>query len=397
MRVVVAGGGVAGAACAVALARIGAEVSVHEAYEDPAGTVGSFVSLPVNGLRALDALGCLAAVRRAGFAVARQRMWSGRGKRLGDVARGRRPDDPLLSVTLMRADLVTALRGRAVRAGARIVTGHRLTGADDPATAGADLVVGADGIWSATRAALDPARPVYAGLYSVSGTIPRTPAYTNLYGTGTGTGAGGAGGGAREEGEASFNMVFARNGAFIHLPAPGGQVWWSAQIASAEPPADLARVDVAGAATLFPEPAVTAVLGGGGAGARVDSATPLHVLAPLARRQDGRTVLVGDAAHPVGAGQGASMALEDAVLLARALGSGRDVPAALAVFDEVRRGRAGKLARSASANRDAKTAGRVAARLREVFMPFFFDRFYERATGWLYDYDLSGELAVARP
>src|ERR1700677_2073511 len=100
MRITVIGGGVAGSASAIALARIGADVTVYEAYEDPAGPVGSFVSLAVNGLRTLGALGCLEPVQRAGFDVARQRMWSGSGKVLGEVARGRRPEDDLHSVTL---------------------------------------------------------------------------------------------------------------------------------------------------------------------------------------------------------------------------------------------------------------------------------------------------------
>src|ERR1700722_1882639 len=96
MRAVVAGGGVAASASAIAAGRIGVDAPVYEAYEDPAGPVGSYVSLAVNGLRALDALGCLPAVQAAGFAVARQRMWSGRGQLLGAAARGRarrrRPD-----------------------------------------------------------------------------------------------------------------------------------------------------------------------------------------------------------------------------------------------------------------------------------------------------------------
>ncbi|HEX3787209.1 MAG TPA: NAD(P)-binding protein [Pseudonocardiaceae bacterium] len=134
MKVVVVGGGVAGAAGAIALRRIGAEVTVYEAYEDPAGPVGSFLSLATNGLRCLAVLGCLADVQRVGFAVDRQRMWSGRGKLLGDVPRARPAGDPLRSVTLMRGDLVTALRTEALRAGARIVTGRRLdpTGSGRP-------------------------------------------------------------------------------------------------------------------------------------------------------------------------------------------------------------------------------------------------------------------------
>lgn len=38
-------------------------------------------------------------------------------------------------------------------------------------------------------------------------------------------------------------------------------------------------------------------------------------------------------------------------------------------------------------NRDAKTAGPIAARMREMIMPHVFNRFYEKATGWLYDFD----------
>lgn len=375
MRAIVVGGGVAGSASAIALARIGADVTVYEAYEDPAGPVGSYVSLAVNGLRALDALGCLPAVQAAGFPVARQRMWSGRGKLLGDVARGRRPQDPLLSVTIMRADLVTRLRAAALDAGARIVAGQRLDGPADERAADADLIVGADGIWSATRRALDPAAPAptYAGLYSVFGTSGAVPA------------------GLPTDG---FNWIFARHGVFIYLPAPDGTVWWTAQLSAAEPPADPAAVGV---------PALTALFGGEAqaaallrSAASVRTANLGHVLKPVTRRHDGRIVLIGDAAHPVGAGQGASIALEDAVVLAKHLAAtGNDaIPTALAAFDSERQPRAGKLAGMETRNRDAKTAGPLAARMREVIMPHVFSRFYENATGWLYDFD-PGLLKVA--
>jgi 2-polyprenyl-6-methoxyphenol hydroxylase-like FAD-dependent oxidoreductase len=203
---------------ASALARVGFEVTVYEAYEDPAGPVGSYVSLAVNGLRSLAALGCLEQVQEAGFPVARQLMWSGRGKLLGDVARGRNPQDTLHSVTLMRADLVTALREEALRSGARIVTGQRLTDSKDLVAGGADLIVGADGIWSATRRELDPAarQPVYAKIYYISGTSDGTRIRTEISRQG-------------------FNWIFAKRGVFIYLPAPDGSIWWTAQIAG--PPA----------------------------------------------------------------------------------------------------------------------------------------------------------------
>ena len=280
MRIVVAGGGVAGAASAIALAQAGAEVTVYEAHEDPAGTVGSFLSLAVNGLRALEFLGCLPQVQAAGFAVARHRMWAGNGKLLGDVARGRRPGDPLHSVTLMRADLVTVLRDAAARAGATIITGQPLTGADlrGARAAGAGLVIGADGIWSAARRAVDPAalEPAYAGLYSVSGVSD----------------------GLDWAEPGTWNMILGRQGAFIYLPAPHGTIWWSAQVSAKVPPEDLAGVGLGRLATVFSrEQRAVAIL----RGARtVHAATLHHVLAPVRRRHGSDIVLIGDAAHPAG-------------------------------------------------------------------------------------------------
>jgi salicylate hydroxylase len=368
MRATIVGGGVAGSAAAIALRRIGADVTVYEAYDDPAGPVGSYVSLAVNGLRSLDALGCLAPVQEAGFPVARQRMWSGRGKPLGDVARGRRPEDPLRSVTIMRADLVTALRTAALESGARIVTGQRLDGETGLRMAGADLVVGADGIWSVTRRVVDPAapQPAYAGLYSVSGTSGHLPA------------------GLPRDG---FNWVFARHGVFIFLPVPDGTVWWTAQVSAPEPPPDPAAVGVAELTRLFATEAwAAAVLR---AATEVRAANAGHALKPVTRRYRDRIVLIGDAAHPVGAGQGASIAMEDAVVLARHLAAAAPdaIPGALAAFDRERQPRAGKLAKVEAGSRDAKTAGPFGARMREMIMPHVFSRFYSRAVGWTYDFD----------
>ena len=367
----------AGSASAIALARIGSEVTVYEAREDPAGPVGSYVSLAVNGLRTLGVLGCLEPVQRTGFPVARQLMWSGRGKLLGDVARGRRPQDALHSITVMRADLVTALREEALRCGARIVTGQRLTGSTDPLTADADLIVGADGIWSATRRELDPVapQPTYAGITHISGISDGARIRTPISRQG-------------------FNWIFARNGVFIYLPAPDGSVWWTAQVASPQPPADLATVSPADLAEKFrTEKQAAAVLQ---AATGVRAANIGYVLAPVTRRHDGRTVLIGDAAHPVGAGQGASMAMEDGVVLAAELAAADGIPAGLAAFDRQRQPRSGKLAKIEAANRDAKTAGPIAGRMRELIMPHVFNRFYEKATGWLYDFD-PGALPAGIP
>jgi salicylate hydroxylase len=378
MRAIVIGGGVAGAATALALHRTGVEVTVHEAYEDPAGDIGSFISLATNGLRGLAALGCLDAVQDAGVEVPRMRMWSSGGRLLGDVPRGRRSSDPLHSVTLMRGRLVAALRRAATDAGVRVVTGVRLTGAtetadgvvaefDDGTRATADLLVAADGIRSTVRGLIDPAapEPEYAGLYAVSGV-------SMMDGVEPGV----------------FHMTFAGSGAFIHLGVGGGEVWWSAQIADPVAPERDGRTDEhwqRRAAELYRDEAVpSAVIA---ATTRMQRTVVMHALDPVPTWHSDRIVLIGDAAHPVGAGQGASMAIEDALVLAAALSDAPSVPAALRAYSVERRPRITKMLGAAEDNRGAKKAGPLKRRMQAAGMRLFIPLFYERATAWLYAYD----------
>ncbi|MFD6447304.1 FAD-dependent monooxygenase [Promicromonospora sp. NPDC060204] len=380
MRILIVGGGVAGSASAVALRRIGAQVTVVEAYEDPAGPVGSFVSLASNALRALDALGCLDRVRARGIEVERQRMWSGRGRLLADVARGRRAADPARSVTLRRAALVDELRSAAREAGAEVVTGDRLVGFDGGTatfssgrTERPDLLVGADGIWSAARGLLDPGAPVprYAGMYVVSG---RTRA-ADLTAT------------ALDLRQGAFNIMFCREGAFLHVTAPDGDVWWQAQVTSAEQPdlgasAESWRARLADVYRREPGPRLAVERA-----VSLQGTTLQHSLAPVPMWHTDDAVLVGDAVHPVGAGQGAAMAVEDAVALAAALAEADTIPAALAGYERARRPRVSRTLRASDDNRQAKRANPLALRLQEVMMPLVVPHVFERATGWLYDYE----------
>jgi len=389
MRTIVIGGGVAGTAAAIALRGIGAEVTVYEAHEDPAGDVGSFVSVATNGLRGLDALGCLAPVQAAGVDIPRQRMWSAGGWLLGDVPRGRRSGDTLHSVTLLRGRLVAALREAAVAAGARIVTGERLVGVTETPGGStvelasgrrevAELVVAADGIWSTARGRLDPAapRPEYAGLYAVSGV-------STMDGIEPGV----------------FNMTFARSGAFIHLAAGDGEVWWQAQIAE---PVEPHRTGVSDAdrlrrtaqlyrAETVPSQVIAATT-------RLHPTAIFHAVDPVPTWHSDRIVLIGDAAHPVGAGQGASMAIEDALVLAAALQAEPTIGAALKAYDAERRPRIVRLLGAAEDNRNAKKAGPVKRRLQALIMRLFVPLGYEKATAWLYNYTpgLSGTTKARR-
>ncbi|GAA3339932.1 hypothetical protein GCM10020358_25550 [Amorphoplanes nipponensis] len=87
--------------------------------------------------------------------------------------------------------------------------------------------------------------------------------------------------------------------------------------------------------------------------------------------RDDRTILIGDAAHAVSpsSGQGASMAIEDAVTLGRCLRARSDVAAALADYEQLRRDRVEKVVAYGRRSGSTKTAGRVGALVRDALMP----------------------------
>jgi salicylate hydroxylase len=376
VRTIVIGGGIAGPAIALALQQIGHDVTVYEAYEVPVEDVGAHFSLAVNGLRALEKLGCLRDVQAAGYPIDRMRFYTGGGHLLGDVPRLRRDADSMRSISLQRGRLVALLRRAALDAGAQIVTGERLVGATESANSvvaefasgrrdTAELLVGADGIWSTVRGQIDSSAPraEYAGLYGVAGISAMTGVEPGVW-----------------------NLTYTRNGAFVYTSIDEHTQWWTAQIGDPVKP-DLRGVDDAQwlrrVTELFPEAMPRAVLA---AATSVAASGYLNVCDPIQKWHSGRMVLVGDAAHPVGVGHGASMCVEDALELAAALSGAPTVPAALKAYDEARRPRIDKLLKHGHNARESKRPGAVkrqvnSAKMR-VLLPFF-----ERAQGYLYDYE----------
>lgn len=376
MRTIVIGGGIAGPAMALALQRIGHEVTVYETYEVPPEEVGAHLGLAVNGLRALEKLGLLSDVQAAGYPVERMRFFSPRGHLLGDAPRLRRETDALRSVALHRGHLVGILRRAALGAGAKIVTGERMVNATESATGvvtefasgrtdTAELLVGADGIWSTVRELIDSSAPraEYAGLYGVAGVSSMTGLETGVW-----------------------NLTYASSGAFVHTTIDENTQWWAAQIGDPVKP-DLRGIDDAQwlrrVTELFPEAMPRAIVG---AATSVVASGYLSYCAPVRTWHSGRMVLVGDAAHPVGVGHGASVSIEDALELAAALSGAPTVPAALKAYDTARRPRIEKLLKHGHNARETKRPSAMKRRIdlakMRLILPFF-----DKVQGYMYDYD----------
>jgi 2-polyprenyl-6-methoxyphenol hydroxylase-like FAD-dependent oxidoreductase len=108
--------------------------------------------------------------------------------------------------------------------------------------------------------------------------------------------------------------------------------------------------------------------------------------------QRGRFVIVGDAAHAVSpaSGQGASMAAEDAVALAKSLRDHAEIEAALAAFVSARKPRAEKVVAYGKRYANMKLVGPVGRFFRDLALPWIF-RSQSRsgesdARAWLFDH-----------
>jgi len=120
-------------------------------------------------------------------------------------------------------------------------------------------------------------------------------------------------------------------------------------------------------------------------------AWPIHeVRSPASWSKAGRLVLIGDAAHALAphAAQGAAMAVEDAVLLAKLIHHVPDTGKALALFEKVRRPRLARVALRGQFNHFAWQVGGPAAFVRDVILRLRPGEKLAADFDWLYGHDV---------
>jgi FAD-dependent urate hydroxylase len=314
-RILVVGAGLAGLALARALRRAGFDPEVIERAErwDGAGT-GMY--LPANGVRALRALGLEAAVAARAAPIPRQRLLDHRGRLLADIDLRALWGDVGPCLALPRADLHRLLRdGVPVRMGRTVTSLERIEGPvavafDDGGHGDYDLVVGADGLHSGVRRLAGDRRPPVA-VGQQSWRFIAAPA------------------GAPEV--TTWTVLLGRGASFLAVPVGGGAVYCYADTTDGDGDGDpVGRLRERFAGFAAPVPALLAQLDGD---PRQVHAAPIQ---QVAAEQWGRgaVVLVGDAAHGMSPNmaEGASLAFEDALVLAACLRDAATVGQALAAF-----------------------------------------------------------------
>ncbi|KAF9887530.1 hypothetical protein FE257_010108 [Aspergillus nanangensis] len=173
LRVVIVGGGLGGLACAISCRRAGLNVIVLEKAPEIM-QVGAGIQVPSNGVKVLDRLGLLSAIKEKGTQIdSLSLVRYSDGELLGHRELGR----PFIEkvgapwFVIHRADYHRILFDEASRLGADIRLNSNAVTVDsatskvvleDGEIITADVVVGADGLWSSTRESiLDNQSPPY--------------------------------------------------------------------------------------------------------------------------------------------------------------------------------------------------------------------------------------------
>lgn len=409
MRVLIIGAGVAGPVTAMALQEVGIDAAVFEAYPPTDPEVGSYLTLTANGLEALRAIDALDLAAAIGFPTRRNVLWNQDGRRLASLPLDSTLAGSVPAHTLKRSRLARVLQDEAIRRGIPIEFGRRSAGAEvgpdgrvtarfeDGSTATGDLLVGADGVHSIVRRLIDPTAPDgrYVGL-------------TNFGGFALGAArAGGVASGVEPE---AWHMIFGRRAFFGYTPTPDGDVAWFANVPRPKTTAeervatgteewqrrlaDLFRADAGPA---------TALIEAGRLGLVADNT---HDLPHVPRWHRGPIVVIGDAAHAPSpsSGQGASMAIEDGIVLASALRDAPTIGAALHAYERARRERVERIVAAGARSSSSKIPGRAGRIIRDAMLRFVFRHIVRPGSlAWMYDYRASldrpatGLAGSARP
>lgn len=373
----VIGGGIAGPVTATALLKAGIGATVYEAYPTASGGIGSALALAPNGMSALRIIGADEGVRQSALPITTTSMSVGR-RNLGPLPA--LTDLPPLQM-IDRHDLHRVIEHVAIDAGVDIHYGKRLVAVDDDhdavtahfadgSSATADVLIGADGVRSVVRGLIDPQAPSarYTGLLGFGAIVE-----ADLAAAGD-TGAPGT----RTAGAMTF--AFGARAYYLYWALPDGRVAWGANVPAKE------YLSLAQASR---RPAghwvqlLRTLYAGDKPGEALATATTvdnlevlggIHIMPPVPQWHSGRMVLVGDAVHAPSnsTGQGASLAIESGVELARCLRDLPDHPAAFNAYVGLRRRRVEKIAARGARINHAKAPGPVARKVMQHVMPAMF-------------------------
>jgi 2-polyprenyl-6-methoxyphenol hydroxylase-like FAD-dependent oxidoreductase len=357
-KALIIGAGIAGPVTAIFLRRAGFDVQLFEAWPYSTG-IGGGLQIAPNGMHVLAEIGLADEMIAAGSVCEAFEFLTQSGSRIASINRNMKQRFGQPAVNICRAALMEALVNKAWSENVELHFEKRLARIEDRAdqpvvvhftdgtSAEGDFVIGADGVHSAVRQHVIPdgPRPFDTGLIGFGGFVPRV--LIEDFGVGQ-----------------RVIATFGRSGffgyGFSSTDPETGAMWWSTQPSHGVDAAtframdqDMMRRHLLDFHAGWHDP-IPRIL----QAADDIAVTDTLDVATLPTWSRGRTLLIGDAAHATSphAGQGASLALEDAMRLGRLMALRKELRETFQAFEEERRGRAEKIVAIARRNGNSKHA-----------------------------------------
>lgn len=386
---IIIGCGIAGPTLAMALQKCGIESTIYEPRDSPADHIGLFFYLGTNGVNILKTLGIEDKIREKGHPCKTSVFKNHNGKRIAEVNESRYEEKyGTTSIVIKREAFQKAMREEAESRGIKIEWGKKLasitTSVDnhtvtahfgDGSEASGDCVIGCDGIHSKTRRIIlpDGPEPKYFGNVAAGAITQKNT--------------------KQPRNELTFH--FGKKAYMIYFVGSENEVMWGAHLNIDEEalpeikstPNEKWQQRIS---RLFDKDA--SHVGEFIKNEDNISRVPLYDIEFLPVWHKGLVCLVGDAAHATTphAGQGASMAMESALTLAKCL---RDIPNtqdAFSKYQQLRKDRVEKMISMARRSGGMfTTTNPIGKIVRNAISPFMiklsakgFDEIYGYKVDW---------------
>jgi len=388
-KAIIIGAGIAGPVTAILLKKAGIDAQVFEAWPYSTGSGGGLQIAP-NGMHVLAEIGLADEIINSGSIAESFEFYSQSGARLGSINRNMKQRFGQPAVNMRRATLNQAIVNKAWCENVELFFEKRLVGIEDRAgqpvvahfadgsSAEGDFLIGADGVHSAVRAHVIPdgPRPFDTGLIGFGGFVPRSLLEDIPVG---------------QRVETTFGQSGYFGYGFCSPDPDDGTMWWSTQPANGIEAAtframsqDAIKRHLISFHADWHDP-IPQLL----EAAEDIVVTATLDVATLPTWWRGRALLIGDAAHATSphAGQGASLALEDALRLSRLFQDEQELAVTFAAFEAERRRRAERVVAIARRNGNSKrefsaTGAWIRDRMLKLLLPVS-----AKGMDWMYAYN----------
>jgi 2-polyprenyl-6-methoxyphenol hydroxylase-like FAD-dependent oxidoreductase len=394
-KAIIIGGGIAGTSLALFLKKLNLESEIYEAYEKRTDIGGGFQIAP-NGMKVMTSLGLADIVVKNGVVSSEMCFQNEKGKVLAQVKESGIDKYGVPSVNIARSTFHEILVDEVKKNGITIYYKKRLKKImeeyggvtaifEDGTEARGSFLIGADGVHSKTREYVveNGPKPVYTGLQNVGGFAPFASLGKQL-----------------SNHESPTFFTFGRKGFFGYALCNKGQgeevMWWSNILETREISREKLRIstteEIKNELLMLHKNWHAPI-------ENMIKQSPsifksnIYDIESLPNWSKNRVVLIGDAAHAMSphAGQGASVALEDSMYLAKLIKDlNLPIESIFQRFEEDRKGRAEKIIKTARRNGSGKKElGPLASWFRDRFLSILLPKFAGKGQDWIHGYEIN--------